>query len=44
MPTTLADKKGDKNSTGHRFIEEDARKFGEVITDGYTIMQIFLNK
>ena len=37
-------KKGDKNSTGHRFVEEDARKFGEVITDGYTIMQIFLNK
>lgn len=37
-------KKGDKNLTGHRFIEEDARKFGEVITDGYTIMQIFLNK
>ena len=37
-------KKGEKNATGLRFIEEDARKFGKVITEGHTIMQIFLNK
>ena len=37
-------KKGDRANTGHRFIEKDAEKHGEKITDGYTIMKRFLEK
>ena len=37
-------KKGDRANTGHRFIEKDAEKHGEKITDGYTIMKRFLER
>jgi len=37
-------KKGDNASTGHRFIEKDAEKYGEVVTEGYTIMKKFLER
>ena len=37
-------KKGDCANTGHRFIETDAEKYGERITDGYTIMKRFLKR
>lgn len=37
-------KKGDSNNTGLRFIEKDAEKYGEVITEGYKIMSVFLGK
>ena len=37
-------KKGDSANTGHRFIEKDAEKYGEKITDGYTIMKRFLER
>ena len=37
-------KKGDCADTGHRFVEKDALKYGEVVTDGYKIMQLFLKR
>ncbi len=37
-------KKGDCASTGHRFIEKDAEKYGEKITEGYKIMRRFLER
>ncbi len=37
-------KKGDSKNTGRRFTENYARENGEFITDGYKIMQIFLEK
>lgn len=37
-------KKGDCANTGLRFIEKDAEKHGEKITDGYTIMKRFLER
>ena len=37
-------KKGEARGTNHRFIEKDAQSYGEVITEGYKIMSIFLNK
>lgn len=37
-------KKGDNASTGHRFVEKDAEKYGEVVTEGYTIMKKFLER
>lgn len=37
-------KKGDANNTGFLFTEEYARKYGEKIDTGYSIMKIFLDK
>ena len=37
-------KKGDCANTGHRFTEEDARKFGTFIPEGYKIMKLFLER
>ena len=37
-------KKGDNKNTNNRFTENFARENGEVITDGYKIMSIFLEK
>ena len=37
-------KKGENKASGLRFIEKDAEKYGEVITEGYKIMSIFLSK
>ena len=37
-------KKGDSANTGHRFIEKDAEKYGEKITEGYKIMKRFLER
>lgn len=37
-------KKGDNANTGHRFVEEDAKKYGTVISEGYKIMQLFLER
>ena len=37
-------KKGENNASARRFIEEDARKYGTFVEDGYKIMQIFLDK
>ena len=37
-------KKGDNANTGHRFIEKDAQKYGEFISEGYKIMKLFLER
>ena len=37
-------KKGDNADTGHRFIEKDAEKYGEKVTEGYKIMKLFLER
>lgn len=37
-------KKGDVANTGRRFIEKDAQKYGEVISEGYKIMKLFLER
>lgn len=37
-------KKGDSNNTGCRFIEKDAEKYGTVVTEGYKIMKLFLER
>lgn len=37
-------KKGDAANTGHRFIEKDAENYGEVISEGYKIMKLFLER
>ena len=37
-------KKGEKNATGYRFTEEDARKYGKKIDVGHSLMKLFLEK
>lgn len=37
-------KKGEEKACSYRFTEEDARKYGTPIENGYEIMQIFLDK
>lgn len=37
-------KKGDAANTGRRFIEKDAENYGEVISEGYKIMKLFLER
>lgn len=37
-------KKGDNAATGRRFVEKDAEKYGEVVHEGYKIMQLFLER
>ncbi len=37
-------KKGDAANTGRRFIETDAENYGEVISEGYKIMKLFLER
>lgn len=37
-------KKGDAANTGYRFIEKDARNYGEFISEGYKIMKLFLER
>lgn len=37
-------KKGDAANTGHRFIEKDAENYGEVVSEGYKIMKLFLER
>ena len=37
-------KKGDFLQSGHRFIDEDAKKYGVKVSDGYKIMKLFLER